>query len=108
MNRIRELRQQLGWRQVDLAERLHLKKNTVSRYETGSLGLDSALICDLCDLFHCTADYLLCRSDSPGPLLPPEDQQLLRVYHDLPLEIRRAVDGLMAPYSVSPEKKKVV
>lgn len=62
MNRIRELRVAAGWRQVDLADRLHIKKNTVCRYERESLGIDATMIHALCDLFDCSADYLLCRS----------------------------------------------
>ena len=104
MNRIRELRQARGWRQVDLAEKMHLKKNTISRYETGSLGLDGGTICTLCDLFGCTADYLLGRSSSPAPVISDADAELLQIYHALPLEIRRAVDGLFAPYR--PETKE--
>lgn len=105
MNRIRELRQARGWRQQDLADKLHLKKNTISRYETGSLGLDADDISTLCDIFGCTADYLIGRSDVPYSAVAAEDAQLLEVYHSLPLEIRRAVDGLMAPYRQAAEQK---
>ena len=108
MNRIRDLRTSAGWRQADLAEKLHIKKNTVSRYETESLGLDTATIHALCDLFGCTADYLLGRSESLRLEVSSEDQQLLRAYHSLPLVIRQAVDGLLAPYLAGSEDKKVV
>jgi len=105
MNRIRELRQARGWRQQDLADKLHLKKNTISRYETGSLGLDADDISTLCDIFGCTADYLIGRSAVPYSVVTDADAQLLQTYHALPLEIRRAVDGLMAPYRQAAEQK---
>ena len=35
-----------------------------------------------------------------------EEQQLLQAYHALPLEIRRAVDGLMEPYKPATESEK--
>ena len=105
MNRIRELRQARGWRQIDLAERLNTAKSVISRYETESLGLDGDLICALCDLFGCTADYLLGRSVSPEPVISASDAELLRTYRALPLEIRRAVDGLMAPYRPAAKEK---
>ena len=105
MNRIRELRLERGWRQQDLADKLHLKKNTISRYETGSLGLDADDISTLCDIFGCTADYLIGRSSVPYAVMSTQDAQLLQTYHALPLEIRRAVDGLMEPYRQAAEQK---
>ena len=105
MNRIRDLRIARGWRQVDLADKLHIKKNTVSRYETGSLGVDATTICDLCDLFGCTADYLLGRSDSLLPAVSDEDAQLLAAYHAAPDHVRAAIDTLLLP--VAPVKKEV-
>lgn len=105
VNRIRELRTARGWRQSDLADMLHLKKNTISRYETESLGLDSKDIILLCSIFGCTSDYLIGLSDAPYAVVSNEDAQLLAAYHALPLEIRRAVDGLMAPYREKTEGK---
>ena len=105
MNRIRDLRQARGWYQTDLAEKLKTAPNTISRYETGQRQLDPETICALCDIFGCTADYLLGRSASPDPAVSASDAELLRIYHALPLEIRRAVDGLMAPYRTEAKEK---
>ena len=77
MNRIRELREQRGWRQEDLAARLHKNRQSVGHYETGIRGLDAETICQLCDIFGCTADYLLCRSSSPAPVIAEEDAAVL-------------------------------
>lgn len=104
MNRIRELRQAKGWTQSQLGEKMNTAKSVISRYETENLGLDADLICTFCDLFGCTADYLLGRSSSPAPVISDADAELLQIYHALPLEIRRAVDGLFAPYR--PETKE--
>ncbi len=106
MNRIRELRQARGWYQTDLAEKLKTAPNTISRYETGQRQLDPETICMLCDLFGCTSDYLLGRSFSPAPVISDADAELLQIYHELPLEIRRAVDGLMAPYKAEQKEKR--
>lgn len=107
MNRIRELRLARGWRQQDLADKMNTVKSVISRYEKEQLGLDADLICKLCDLFGCTSDYLLGRSFSPAPVISDADAELLQIYHnELPVEIRRAVDGLMAPYKAEQKEKK--
>jgi len=98
MNRIRELREQRGWRQEDLAARLHKNRQSVGHYETGIRGLDAETICQLCDIFGCTADYLLCRSSSPAPVIAEEDAAVLDAYHAAPQEIRAIVDTALAPY----------
>lgn len=107
MNRIRELRELQGWTQEDLGQRLNVGKGAVSRYEGERRQLDPALICALCDLFGCTADYLLGRSASPLPVISREDAAVLEAYHALPLELRRAVDGILEPYrAVAAREKK--
>lgn len=98
MNRIRELRLQRGWRQEDLAARMNTKQQTVARYETEKLGIDAATICQLCDIFGCTADYLLCRSASPFPTVPEDAAALIEAYARAPKEIRGIVDHALAPY----------
>ena len=107
MNRIRELRMAQGWTQAQLGEKLRVGNTAISQYESESRQLDPATIHTLCDLFGCTADYLLGRSDRQLPAVAPEDARLLAAYHALPLEIRRAVDGLMAPYMEIADKKQV-
>ena len=106
MNRIRELRELQGWKQEELGQRLNVGKGAISRYEGEKRQLDPATICALCDLFGCTADYLLGRSASPLPVISPEDAAVLAAYHTLPLEIRKAVDGLLAPYRAAASEKR--
>ena len=55
-------------------------------------------ICQLCDIFGCTADYLLCRSSSPAPVIAEEDAAVLDAYHAAPREIRDIVDTALGPY----------
>lgn len=101
MNRIRELREKRGWRQEDLAAKIHKNRQSVGNYETGVRGLDVETICQLCDIFGCTADYLLCRSSSPAPVIAEEDAAVLDAYHAAPREIRAIVDTALAPYQKS-------
>jgi len=107
MNRIRDLRTSAGWRQADLAEKLHIKKNTVSRYETESLGLDTATIHALCDLFGCTADYLLGRSQVLQPALTDQQLRLLQAYEAADARDREYIDHLLR-LDVPAEEKKAV
>lgn len=83
MNRIRDLRQRNGWRQEDLAERLNAKPQTVSRYEKEERQLDPPTISKLCNIFGCTADYLLGRSEVESFELSADEAELLRGYRAL-------------------------
>ena len=108
MNRIRELREANGWTQTQLGKRIGVAKTTITGYEREDRQPTPATICALCDLFGCTADYLLGRSASPLPVISPEDAAVLDAYHALPLELRRAVDGILAPYRAAASEKKDV
>lgn len=98
MIRLKECRSARKWTQAELGKKIGVSRTAITKYETGDRQLEPATICQLCDLFGCTADYLLGRSDAPLPAISDADAELLAVYHALPLEIRRAVDGLLAPY----------
>ena len=106
MNRIRILREANGWTQAQLGKRIGVAKTTITGYEREDRQPTPATICALCDLFGCTADYLLGRSASPLPVISPEDAAVLAAYHTLPLEIRKAVDGLLAPYRAAASEKR--
>lgn len=106
MNRIRELRELRGWKQEELGQKLNVGKGAISRYEGEKRQLDPTAIHALCDLFGCTADYLLGRSASPLPVISPEDAAVLDAYHALPLELRRAVDAILEPYRAAASEKK--
>lgn len=98
MNRIKDLRIKTGMKQSDLANALNVTRVSISRYETGEHEIDSATVCRLCDIFGCTADYLLGRSDRQTPELTAEEEQLLASWAAAPREIRVIVDTALAPY----------
>jgi len=91
MNRIEELRAQRGWLQEDLAKLINKSRQAVSNYENENRGIDVETIHKLCDIFGCTADYLLCRSDMPTPEISDEDWELLEAYHAADAHIREIV-----------------
>lgn len=99
MNRIRDLRLQKGWRQEDLAQRLNTKRQTVARYETEKLGIDAGTICALCDIFGCTADYLLGRSLLPSADLTEDEAALLLAFRAADANIRDGIRALLKPYA---------
>ena len=104
MNRIRELREAGGLKQADLAKMMHCSIRTVSRYELEQHEIDSATICRLCDIFGCTADYLLCRDNAQRSALSPEDAALLAAFRDAPAHVQ---DGIRALLNLSaPEIKE--
>lgn len=105
MNRIRDLRTSSGMSQAQLGAKIGCVGQTISKFENETRQLDPPTICALCDIFGCTADYLLGRSDVRRTSITPEQDAILRAYDSLPIEIRKAVDGLLAPY-MGPEKKK--
>ena len=95
MIRIRELREERGWRGQDLADKLHVKKNTISRYERGEHAPDPTTICFLCDIFDCSADYLLGRSDLRWPSVTPQQARLIAAYESAEERDRGYIDHIL-------------
>ena len=83
MNRIKQMRQANGWTQEDLAGRLSVSYQAVGHYEREFRSLDVETIHKLCDIFGCTADYLLGRSEVETFELTPDEAGLLRGYRAL-------------------------
>lgn len=64
-NKIKELRQELGITQKELAKHLGIAQNTLSYWENGKFDVDNASLCRIADYFHVTIDYLLGQNKSP-------------------------------------------
>ena len=58
-NRIRDLREDLDLRQIDVANATGIDQKTLSNYETGKTNPDSYSIIKLADFFKVSTDYLL-------------------------------------------------
>ena len=99
---IRRLRESKKMRQEDLAGRLNLRRQTVSRYELGNLDLDTDTIRQICRIFDCSADYLLGLSSRRRPEISDDDADLLAAYKRAPDSVRAGIDALLEPY----KKKK--
>lgn len=64
MNRIKELREKAGLRQIDVANATCIDQKTLSNYETGKTNPDSYSLIRLADFFDVSIDYLVGRIDS--------------------------------------------
>ena len=62
--KILNLRKARGWNQEELAERIGVTRQAVSRWESNSAKPDADKIIAICDLFGISADYLLRESYS--------------------------------------------
>lgn len=91
MNRIKELRQKNGLKQSDLAKAINITRAAVGHYETGYRSLDVETIHKLCDIFGCTADYLLGRSEQATPELTGEEYALIAAFREADEDARAMV-----------------
>lgn len=101
MNRIKELRIANNMTQEKLGKILNRAKTAISKYELEQLGLDVELINQLCDIFDCTADYLLCRSDSPSAKISEDEAALLRAYRAADDHTKAVVRLALEPFSAA-------
>lgn len=67
--RIKEGRLELGYNQPELAKIMKVSKQTVSNWENGNRTPDADTLSDLADLFNCSVDYLLGRTDEKKGVL---------------------------------------
>lgn len=106
MNRIKDLRQLRNWSQDRLAQELNCTGVTVLRYEQEQRQLTPSVIHRICDLFGCTSDYLLGRSDTPYSQISEDDAKILKAYHALPEESLRLANFILEPYMATPKALK--
>lgn len=98
VHRIKLLRQEKGMKQSELAKLLNCSATTVSNYEVGIRDIDSATILKLCDIFGCTADYLLGRSDLPTDRPSEEEQALILAFRRADDRAREIVRLTLSPF----------
>lgn len=98
MNRIKQLRQGNGWLQADLAKKLQTSRQAIGNYETGERSPDVETILKLCEIFGCSADYLLGRSVLPSPDLSEEETELVLAFRRGDDRARELVRLALAPF----------
>ena len=65
LERLRELREQKGLNQTEVANDLHISRQSYNFYENGQREPNQEMLLKLADYYNVTTDYLLGRSDSP-------------------------------------------
>ena len=67
MNRIKNLREELNMTQQELADKLEGAKSTVAMYEKGDRKPSLEVLVKLSEIFDCSIDYILGKSDIRNP-----------------------------------------
>ena len=73
-DRIKQLREQAGYSQAQLAKRLDVTRSSVNAWEMGLSMPTTQYVVTLAKLFHVSADYLLGLTDEPRPLVQQEKE----------------------------------
>lgn len=64
--RIRDLREDSDKKQLELANYLHIQRNTYSDYETGKINIPIDQLIKIADFYNVSLDYLVGRDDVPN------------------------------------------
>jgi transcriptional regulator with XRE-family HTH domain len=130
-NRIKELREQKGIKQIDLAEYLNVSQATLSNWERNVFNPDKESLISIADYFGTTTDYILGRADSINtadintqnanspkgtkdlqminPLpdgFSPEESELCRIYRLLGVKQRHKLMSVAFALETSSEMKE--
>jgi transcriptional regulator with XRE-family HTH domain len=98
MNRLKELRHEKKWTQRQLGTLLHVRRTTISNYETGRASLADLTIIKAAQLFNVTSDYLLGITFSRTCTdlgLNIDEKKILFYFNRLNEENRDSVKGYM-------------
>ena len=97
--RLKQLRQEHGMNQQELADRLGISRSAVGMYEQGRRDPDFELLDAIADLFGVDLSYMLGSSDVRGSYPrhgtlaapDPEEAAILEAYRKAPEDVRRLV-----------------
>ena len=89
-NNLKTLRKARGLSQEELATRLHVVRQTISKWEKGLSVPDAALLVRLAELLETPVSTLLGAELPPGGELDPVAEQLSRINEQLAVKTRRA------------------
>lgn len=67
MNRIKLLREEFNMTQQELADKLQGAKSTIAMYEKGDRKPSLEVLVKLSEIFNCSIDYILCKTNIRNP-----------------------------------------
>ena len=84
-NKIKKLRQDKNWSQVQLAQKINVNKRFVSAYETNKSIPSAATLQKLSEVFGVSVDYLLSEGEQAKNLasVPITDKSLLEYFEEV-------------------------
>ena len=68
--RLRDLREDIGKKQSEIAALLNCTQQAYSTYERGERDIPSKVLIKLADYYNTSVDYLLGRTNNPAPPRP--------------------------------------
>ena len=86
MNRIKILREEFKYTQQELADKLDGAKSTIAMYENETRKPSMEVLIKLSEIFNCSIDYLLGKSD----IRNPEEQ----IKNDFEFAYHKEIEGL--------------
>lgn len=69
MNRIKKLREEFGYTQQDLANKLNGSKSVIGLYESETRKPSLEILVKLSEIFNCSIDYILCKTDIKNAII---------------------------------------
>lgn len=66
-SRIKQLREECGLTQIELAEKLQISNSAIAMYETDKREASDDIKIKMAELFGCSVDYLIGKSDIRNP-----------------------------------------
>ncbi|MBQ4546110.1 MAG: helix-turn-helix transcriptional regulator [Oscillospiraceae bacterium] len=91
--RLKNLREEYGMTQQELADKLFLTQKTINSYERGRTQPNMETLCKLSDIFDTSIDYLLGNTDVRYSYALAEDKELVEQERCLVKNFRKLSDG---------------
>lgn len=114
MERLKQLRNDRGLTQLDVARLLGVERSTYVKYERGQSDPSTATLVRLADYFGVSVDYIIGRDYQPAEVVPvaptisEADRKLLSMFHALDgMAQARILNALAFEYQAVPQENAV-
>ena len=81
--KIKKLRQEKGWSQTQLAQKLNTQSQNISRYERGVFTPSTEALAKFAEVFGVSVDYLLSDESEDAGAYKIKDKQLQRYFEEI-------------------------